>query len=75
MASAAIDFEDGLQSDGLICARPYRDRRCGATRPRSPVGEPVAFDLPVTLAVPGELALYDEVYARLRSVIRAAARC
>lgn len=40
----------------------------------TPIDEPVAFGLAVTLAMPGEVALYDEVYARVRPPIRAAAR-
>jgi hypothetical protein len=30
------------------------------------IDEPVVFGLAVTLAMPGELAIYDEVRARLR---------
>lgn len=40
----------------------------------TPIDEPVIFGLAVTLAMPGEVALYDEVYARVRPPIRAAAR-
>ncbi|CAN5446910.1 hypothetical protein BH11PSE5_BH11PSE5_26490 [soil metagenome] len=38
------------------------------------IDEAVAFGLAVTLAMPGEVALYDEVFARVRPPIRAAAQ-
>ncbi len=38
------------------------------------IDEPVIFGLAVTLAMPGEIALYDEVFARVRPPLRAAAR-
>lgn len=38
------------------------------------IDEPIVFGLAVTLAMPGEIALYDEVYARVQPPIRAAAR-
>jgi hypothetical protein len=38
------------------------------------IDEPVVFALAVTLAMPGEIALYDEVFARVRPPARAAAR-
>ncbi len=37
------------------------------------IDEPIVFGLAVTLAMPGEVALYDEVYARVRPAVRAAA--
>jgi hypothetical protein len=40
----------------------------------TPMDEPVVFGLAVTLAMPGEIALYDEVFARVQPPIRAAAR-
>lgn len=40
----------------------------------TPVDEPVVFGLAVTLAMPGEIALYDEVFARIQPPVRAAAR-
>lgn len=40
----------------------------------TPVDEPVVFGLAVTLAMPGEIALYDEVFARVQPPVRAAAR-
>lgn len=40
----------------------------------TPVDEPVVFGLAVTLAMPGEVAIYDEVSARVQPPIRAAAR-
>ncbi len=39
-----------------------------------PVDEPVIFGLAVTLAMPGEVALYDEVFARVQPPLRAATR-
>lgn len=38
------------------------------------IDEPVFFGLAVTLAMPGEIALYDEVFARVQLPLRAAAR-
>ena len=38
------------------------------------IDEPVVFGLAVTLAMPGEIALYDEVFARVQPPILAAAR-
>lgn len=38
------------------------------------VDDPVTFGLAVTLAMPGEVALYDEVFARVQPPIRAVAR-
>ena len=38
------------------------------------IDEPVTFGMAVTLAMPGEVALYDEVFARVMPPIRAAAR-
>jgi hypothetical protein len=38
------------------------------------IDEPVVFGLAVTLAMPGEIALYEEVAARIHPPIRAAAR-
>ena len=38
------------------------------------VDDPVTFGLAVTLAMPGEVALYDEVFARVRPPVRAPAR-
>lgn len=38
------------------------------------IDDSVVFGLAVTLAMPGEIALYDEVYARVQPPIRAAAR-
>lgn len=40
----------------------------------TPIDEAVVFGLAVTLAMPGEVALYDEVFARVQPPIRAAAR-
>lgn len=40
----------------------------------TPIDEPVVFGLAVTLAMPGEVALYDEVLARVQPPIRAIAR-
>ncbi|MCY0146590.1 S8 family peptidase [Hoeflea sp. G2-23] len=40
----------------------------------TPIDEPVVFGLAVTLAMPGEVALYEEVFARVQQQIRAAAR-
>lgn len=40
----------------------------------TPIDEPVVYGLAVTLAMPGEIALYDEVFARVQPPIRAAAR-
>ncbi len=38
------------------------------------VDDPVTFGLAVTLAMPGEVALYDEVFARVQPPIRAVAK-
>jgi hypothetical protein len=40
----------------------------------TPVDEPVVFGLAVTLAMPGEIDLYDEVFARVQQALRSAAR-
>jgi hypothetical protein len=40
----------------------------------TPIDKPVAFGLAVTLAMPGEIGLYDEVFARVQPPIRATAR-
>jgi len=40
----------------------------------TPVDEPVVFGLAVTLAMPGEIGLYDEVFARVQQALRSAAR-
>jgi hypothetical protein len=40
----------------------------------TPIDEPVVFGLAVTLAMPGEIALYDEVFTRVQPPIRATAR-
>jgi hypothetical protein len=37
------------------------------------IDDAVMFGLAVTLAMPGEIALYDEVFARVRPPIRAGA--
>lgn len=38
------------------------------------IDEPIVFGLAVTLAMPGEIALYDEIHARVQPPIRTAAR-
>lgn len=38
------------------------------------VDEPVTFGLAVTISMPGEVALYDEVFARIQPPVRAAVR-
>lgn len=38
------------------------------------IDDPIVFGLAITLAMPGEVTLYDEVFARVRPPIRATAR-
>ncbi|CAI0346374.1 hypothetical protein BO1005MUT1_510015 [Hyphomicrobiales bacterium] len=39
----------------------------------NPIDEAVVFALATTLAMPGEIEIYDEVFARVQPPIRAAA--